>query len=206
VVSNLSAATGPGTYFGLGSSTVYKALGFRAPQPTKLDAVTLTLDFGGGGAALVSIWQGANAPQSQVVAMTGPAQSGHGDFQFVPVTPVVLQANVTYWVYIQSVLNPTATFWWDATTPSTIPTGTGLATEFVFNGAPSSTRNRLRISGTPVGCYANCDGVGGLTGNDFQCFLSAYINAESYANCDGVGGLTPNDFLCYLDKYVAGCS
>ena len=27
-----------------------------------------------------------------------------------------------------------------------------------------------------------------------------------YADCDGVGGLTGNDFQCFLDKYVAGCS
>jgi len=55
-------------------------------------------------------------------------------------------------------------------------------------------------------CYANCDGVGGLTGNDFQCFLDAYVAGASYANCDGVGGLTGNDFQCFLNAYVAGCS
>ena len=54
-------------------------------------------------------------------------------------------------------------------------------------------------------CYADCDGVGGLTGNDFQCFLNAFVSGASYANCDGVGGLTGNDFQCFLDKYVAGC-
>jgi len=60
--------------------------------------------------------------------------------------------------------------------------------------------------GGPSTCYANCDGVGGLTGNDFQCFLNAYVASSSYANCDSVGGLTGNDFQCFLDKYVAGCS
>jgi len=54
-------------------------------------------------------------------------------------------------------------------------------------------------------CYADCDGVGGLTGNDFQCFLDRYITGSSYADCDGAGGLTGNDFLCFLDKYVTGC-
>jgi len=58
----------------------------------------------------------------------------------------------------------------------------------------------------PAACYANCDSVGGLTGNDFQCFLNAYVSQQSYADCDGVGGLTGNDFQCFLDKYVAGCS
>jgi len=59
-------------------------------------------------------------------------------------------------------------------------------------------------------CYANCDGVGGLTANDFQCFLNEFVAGEEhYANCDGSTGtpvLTANDFQCFLDKYVAGCS
>jgi hypothetical protein len=65
--------------------------------------------------------------------------------------------------------------------------------------------NVMGAGGTPP-CYPNCDGVGGLTANDFSCFLNAYVAAESYANCDGVGGLTANDFSCFLNSYVAGCS
>ena len=57
----------------------------------------------------------------------------------------------------------------------------------------------------PPACYANCDGQGGLTANDFQCFLNAFVAGQSYANCDGVGGLTANDFQCFLDAFVAGC-
>jgi len=56
------------------------------------------------------------------------------------------------------------------------------------------------------GCYADCDEVGGLTANDFTCFLNAYTNGDSYANCDGVGGLTANDFSCFLNSYAAGCT
>jgi hypothetical protein len=58
----------------------------------------------------------------------------------------------------------------------------------------------------PPVCYANCDGVGGLTANDFSCYLTAYVSGASYADCDGVGGLTANDFSCFLNKYVLGCS
>jgi choice-of-anchor B domain-containing protein len=61
----------------------------------------------------------------------------------------------------------------------------------------------------PVGgttCYANCDGTGGLTANDFSCFLNAFANGQSYADCDGVGGLTANDFSCFLNAYANGCS
>jgi hypothetical protein len=54
-------------------------------------------------------------------------------------------------------------------------------------------------------CYANCDGVGGLTANDFQCFLANFVLSNPYADCDGAGGLTANDFQCFLDKFVAGC-
>jgi len=55
-------------------------------------------------------------------------------------------------------------------------------------------------------CPADCDGIGGLTGNDFQCFINSYVAMDCSADCDGVGGLTGNDFQCFLDKYVAGCS
>jgi len=58
----------------------------------------------------------------------------------------------------------------------------------------------------PPVCYADCDGVGGLTANDFSCFLNAFANGQSYANCDGVGGLTANDFSCFLNAYANGCS
>ncbi len=54
-------------------------------------------------------------------------------------------------------------------------------------------------------CYADCDGVGGLTANDFQCFINAYAANAGYADCDHVGGLTANDFQCYLNSFVSGC-
>jgi hypothetical protein len=60
--------------------------------------------------------------------------------------------------------------------------------------------------GTPSTCYADCDGVGGLTANDFICFVTAFNNNASYADCDGVGGLTANDFICFLTAYNQGCS
>ena len=70
-----------------------------------------------------------------------------------------------------------------------------------------SIAGAAKVPGTPVvSCYADCDHVGGLTGNDFQCFLDAFVANASYADCDGIGGLTGNDFQCFLNKYVAGCS
>jgi len=60
--------------------------------------------------------------------------------------------------------------------------------------------------GVAPSCYPDCDGVGGLTANDFQCFLDAFVANLPYADCDGVGGLTANDFQCFLNAFVAGCS
>jgi hypothetical protein len=62
---------------------------------------------------------------------------------------------------------------------------------------------------TPPACYADCDGIGGLTANDFGCFLNAFANGQSYANCDGSSiapVLTANDFSCFLNQYANGCS
>jgi hypothetical protein len=78
----------------------------------------------------------------------------------------------------------------------------GFAGEFTY--ASGHRTGFVAYWGCPS-CYADCDGAGGLTANDFACFLNAYANAESYANCDGIGGLTANDFACFLNAYAAGC-
>jgi hypothetical protein len=67
----------------------------------------------------------------------------------------------------------------------------------------------LRLSCDGQTCYANCDHstvAPYLSPNDFICFFTAFNNGESYANCDGVGGLTANDFQCFLGVYLTGCS
>jgi hypothetical protein len=59
------------------------------------------------------------------------------------------------------------------------------------------------------GCYADCDGTGGLTASDFICFLTRYVLGHPYANCDGSTGsplLTANDFVCFINSYRNGCS
>jgi hypothetical protein len=86
----------------------------------------------------------------------------------------------------------------------TVNLATGAATAI---GSTGQTDIRgLAYIGAPAACYADCDGVGGLTANDFACFLSAYAGGQSYADCDHIGGLTANDFVCYLNGYNAGCS
>jgi hypothetical protein len=66
----------------------------------------------------------------------------------------------------------------------------------------------FELLGTPgtVPCYADCDGVGGLTANDFICFVTSFNNGGTYADCDGIGGLTANDFICFVTAYNNGCS
>lgn len=86
---------------------------------------------------------------------------------------------------------------------------TNLADYALTTGAAvftNNARNTFTVVAGPAPCYANCDGIGGLTANDFSCFLTAYVNSQSYANCDGVGGLTANDFACFLTAYTNGCS
>jgi hypothetical protein len=97
--------------------------------------------------------------------------------------------------------------------PEWAPNGPGAANAVTgWTGASETTGQayRINLTGTcflgGTSCYANCDGTGGLTANDFICFLTAYNQNQSYANCDQVGGLTANDFICFVSAYNAGCS
>ncbi len=54
-------------------------------------------------------------------------------------------------------------------------------------------------------CYADCNGVGGLTIADFGCFQTKFVAGDPYADCNGVGGLTIADFGCFQTAFVTGC-
>ncbi|MBX3378013.1 MAG: hypothetical protein KF678_13535 [Phycisphaeraceae bacterium] len=57
-------------------------------------------------------------------------------------------------------------------------------------------------------CYANCDGSTSppmLSSNDFICFANAFAANDPYADCDGVGGLTANDYQSFANKFANGC-
>jgi hypothetical protein len=215
LLSNFSSPAGPpGTFLGTGSSTVYKAAGFTLGQSYTLTSVRLTMSFAGGGVGVVSIWEGVGTPQVRLQNMSGPPQTGTGDFVFTPSAPLTLNAATTYWVLVESVSNPSGSFIWDGTSPATMPSGPATFAGFVFNGMASPTPNRIEVNGNLVGgsCYANCDGSTQspvLTGNDFQCFLTRFTQGQSYANCDNstqAPVLNANDFLCYLNAFVIGCS
>jgi hypothetical protein len=106
-------------------------------------------------------------------------------------------------VFVQ---NPAAGVWTVEVIGATITTDARVETIGVTDADYGLCVTGGTLNNPPPQCYADCDGVGGLTANDFACYLSAYNNGASYADCDGVGGLTANDFACYLTAYNNGCS
>ncbi len=56
-----------------------------------------------------------------------------------------------------------------------------------------------------TGCYADCDGSGGLDFFDFLCFQNAFAAMDPYADCDTSGGHDFFDFLCFQNAFAAGC-
>lgn len=59
-----------------------------------------------------------------------------------------------------------------------------------------------------LNCYADFDGSGSLSANDFQAFLNSFVAGNPAANCDGstaVPTLNVNDFNCFLNAFAAGC-
>jgi hypothetical protein len=213
IIGNMQAGVGVGTIFGTTSSTIYKAAGFTmGSEDYTLDNVRLSLNFAGLGTGVFSIWTGTSTPQVQVVTLDGPPQVGAGDFVFTPSQPLVLEANQTYWVYVQSIPNPVGNFLWDGTSPSTQPTGIATSAGYIFNGNPSAFLNRFEVNGTLAGgCYPNCDGSTVepiLNVADFSCFLGKFAAGDPYANCDGSTiepVLNVADFSCFLGKFAAGC-
>jgi hypothetical protein len=56
-----------------------------------------------------------------------------------------------------------------------------------------------------IGCYADCDGSGGLDLFDFLCFQNLFATGDLYADCDESGALDLFDFLCFQNLFAAGC-
>lgn len=153
--------------------------------------------------------------------------------QWHPATMTVKNANVSggstpivpnQWVAFRQVINLT-TDKYDAyyngvqfinqlpwSTDASVPGQVSIACWDFYGGNLATTLpfemyfDSITFAQAPAACYANCDGVGGLTANDFVCFVNAYNSGASYANCDNTGGLTANDFVCFLNAYNAGCS
>jgi hypothetical protein len=86
-----------------------------------------------------------------------------------------------------------------------LPSATAPGGTRTVNFSQITGNQFITITAGATPCYANCDGVGGLTANDFICFLTAFNQGLPYANCDNVGGLTANDFICFVTAYNTGC-
>jgi hypothetical protein len=54
-------------------------------------------------------------------------------------------------------------------------------------------------------CWANCDGVNGVTVNDLFCYLAAFFGNLPSADCDGNNIITVNDIFCFLAAFFSGC-
>ncbi len=54
-------------------------------------------------------------------------------------------------------------------------------------------------------CYADCDGDGALTIDDFICFQTEFALGSKQADCDEDGVLSIDDFICYQTFFAIGC-
>jgi hypothetical protein len=94
--------------------------------------------------------------------------------------------------------------------------GQQVKVEFFFNTVDSIINDSLgfqvdgvKISGevadcTPK-CYADCDGDGSLSIDDFICFQTFFALQDPYADCDGDGSLSIDDFICFQTFFAIGC-
>ena len=149
--ANLGAPDGGDTIFGEGTldPNAYKAAGFTTPIDYALECVLVDLDFTdatqiGGGFARVSIWTGTTVPTTEIQVLESPPQgTGVGVYNFLSEPPLELIQGTRYWLRVESG-STTGTFRWRGGTLD--PTGVASHDGYIFNGNPSTTRNRFRIT------------------------------------------------------------
>jgi len=59
------------------------------------------------------------------------------------------------------------------------------------------------VTPCPSPCYADCNGSGTLTVQDFGCFQTKFVANDPYADCNNSGTLTVQDFGCFQTKFVS---
>jgi trimeric autotransporter adhesin len=98
-------------------------------------------------------------------------------------------------------------------------TGPGLVVVGAFGTAGGETARYIARWGCPPAspCYADCDGNGFLSIDDFLCFINEFAHAQTlppaqqethYANCNGTSTepfLSVDDFLCFINEFAVGC-
>ncbi|GCA93440.1 PEP-CTERM sorting domain-containing protein [Microcystis aeruginosa 11-30S32] len=142
-------------------TTTIKALAFTLPAGNNysLDNVILRLqNYGTGDAPLVQIRNdvGGSDPGSTVLAsFTNPTPQGIGFFNytFTPTGPLTFTAVTKYWLYVT---NTIGTFLWNASDPSTTPTGIATPSGARVSGdggasfSDSSILNSFQINATEI--------------------------------------------------------
>lgn len=212
IISNFSAGLGTGTVFGINAFTQYKAFGFTMPAtPYVLDDVVLSLNVTDPAAnPVLEVWSDAGgSPGVPLFQLDTPgALGGQMDYVFPASSQFVLSASTSYWIYLVS--DPVAgpEFFWDGSSPATLPSGVATALNYEFNGNPSSFFNRLEINGTPgMGTLgtAYCDpavpnstGASGVLEADGSAFVSD--NDVTLMASD----LPPNAFGFFLASRAQG--
>jgi hypothetical protein len=209
VISNFNAALGTGTAFGTGASTQYKAFGFTMGSTAYvLDEVVLSMNFQNANPTpVVSIWSDNNGTVgTQLFTLDNPATlAGQMDFTFTAGSLFRLEANTSYWMHVAS--NPTTgvAFLWDATSPSTLPSGIATAIGYEFNGASSTFRNRLEIRGSLDGLGTSyCTPAANSTGVPGQISASGSNAIASNDVTLEAADLPQNSFGFFLTSRTQG--
>lgn len=151
IIGNIGGGDLSSTAFGSGTTTVFKAAGFTMSNASyDLTGVTLAVNVAAPDALpRVSIWSGnTSGPVSELIVLTAPSiPLGRNDLVFTPSSQFTLDANQTYWVYVEAATS--GNFNWIAT--QTQPSGPHATSNgYNFNGSPSSFLNKYEVSGTPV--------------------------------------------------------
>lgn len=140
-------------------TTGIKALAFTLPAGNNysLDNAILRLgDYETGEAPLVQIRNdvGGSDPGSTVLAtFTNPTPQGAGnfDYTFTPTGPLTFTAGTKYWLYVTSA---SGEFSWNASGPSTTPTGIATSSGYRFSSGasffPSTVFNSFQINATEI--------------------------------------------------------
>jgi len=150
IISNLNTGTGPGTAFGGGFTTQFKAAGFTTADAYFLDGVTIDVTNADiGGTADVEIWTGNGSPGGFLAQLSGDAfDAASGQFTFTADAPLVLEQGETYWIYVNNAAQDPVFTW---VSSDVNPSGAGAAfVGYNFNGSPSSFMNMFEVTGTLV--------------------------------------------------------
>ncbi len=89
-------------------------------------------------------------------------------------------------------------------------TETGRLNSSLAWGGPTIATANLMSEGLSLlslaqPCFADCDGDGSLTIDDFICFQTLFALADPAADCDGDTSLTIDDFICFQTFFAIGC-